>query len=192
MTAYDIIRHHGMSHANPSFIIGCHMPTRVSYIPFGLSLRSRSHSSARRRPGEGRARRSVGAAERSGLATRVKVAGDEGEGGIIPEGREAQRIIHEERVAFGCITPERGGAWVVCITPERGGARGKRSRQASGGAEAAERSAAGGARAPRGIEIKVLRRRIGGGKGGIAALRSGGALARAVSGGAHVHLRQSG
>jgi hypothetical protein len=72
------------------------------------------------------------------------------------------------------------------VTPERGGTRGKQSKQAGNRVRAGGRSAADGACAPRGIEMKVLRRRIGGEKGGIAALRSGGALARGASGGAGV------
>jgi hypothetical protein len=206
---------------------------------------------ARRRPGEGCARRSVGAAERSGRATALRGAGSSGRcavgaqlrvaggwgggrtiGGAVvrPRGRilaaaspvalyveqkmgmtsgsscaphavpertnaarNTGRVTSRGRERLWCITPERGEAGVVvCITPERGGARGKRSRQASGGAGAVGRGAAGGARAPRGIEMNVLRRRIGGEKGGIAALRGSGALASGVSGGAHVHLRQSG
>jgi hypothetical protein len=126
--------------------------------------------------------RKMGMASGGGLATRVKVAGVGGKCGIIPEGREAQRIILEGRVAYGCPKANGGGA------KSGGGTSG-------GGVErrgARRRRAVVRAAVPWGIENKVLRRRIGGMVGGALALRGGGARAGVAGGRQHQHLRRSG
>jgi hypothetical protein len=135
----------------------------------------------------------MGRASGGGVATRVKVAGGSGKGGIIPERREAQRFIPAERVTDGCPKASNGGGakggGAKGGGAKGGGAKGGGANGGSGGGRACVAAARAGI--PCGIKHNFLRRRIASGIGG-GALRGSGARAGAAGSRKHKHLRRSG